>query len=119
MRPVLRDVSAGAFFLGASLAAAAEKSMVTIWVVNNKGWKGIDQVAQEYALKSGMKVKVQHFDDATKPFEEAMSAGKGPDIWIWAHDRLGDWIKRGWMPPATPDTTLKQDTVAVACDGFT
>ncbi len=119
MRSVLRFIAAAAFFLGASLATAAEKGTLTIWVGNDKGWKGIEQVAQEYARQSGMKVKVQHFDNATAPFEEAMSAGKGPDIWIWAHDRLGDWIKRGWIAPVTPDSALKQDIVQVAWDGFT
>lgn len=109
-----------AALMSASLAAhAAEKGTLTIWINSDKGWKGLEKVAAEYARKSGMKVKVQHFDNAVGPFEDAMNAGKGPDIWIWPHDRLGDWVKRGWIAPVAPDGALKQDIVQVAWDGFT
>jgi maltose/maltodextrin transport system substrate-binding protein len=109
-----------AALLAASFAAqAAEKGRLTIWINNDKGYNGLQKVADEYTRKTGVKVKVEHFDNAVGKFEEAMNSGKGPDIWIWPHDRLGDWIKRGWINPVTPDAALKQDIVQVAWDGFT
>lgn len=114
----------GAALLATALAApfaasAAEKGRLTIWINNDKGYNGLQKVADEFAKKTGVPVKVEHFDNAVGKFEEAMAAGRGPDIWIWPHDRLGDWVKRGWITPVTPDASLKQDIVQVAWDGFT
>jgi maltose/maltodextrin transport system substrate-binding protein len=114
---------ASALLLAAAMPAQAwEKGRLTIWINGDKGYNGLQQVADEYSRRTGVKVKVEHFDNAVGKFEEAMgaaAAGKGPDIWIWPHDRLGDWIQRGWLAPVTPDPALKQDIVQVAWDGFT
>lgn len=98
---------------------AAQKGELTIWINNDKGYNGLKKVADEFAKANGVKVKVQHFDNAVGNFEDAMKAGNGPDIWIWPHDRIGDWVKRGWLSPVTPDTALRSDIVQVAWDGFT
>jgi maltose/maltodextrin transport system substrate-binding protein len=37
-------------------------------------------------------VTVEHPEDATAKFEQAAAAGKGPDIWMWPHDRAGSWV---------------------------
>ncbi|CAG1013286.1 Maltose/maltodextrin-binding periplasmic protein [Burkholderiaceae bacterium] len=103
----------------ATCAQAAEPGRLTIWINSDKGHQGLRKVADEYSRRTGVPVKVEHFDNAVGRFEEAMKAGHGPDIWIWPHDRLGDWIARGWIAPVAPDTSLRQDIVQVAWDGFT
>jgi len=118
-----KGLLAAALCLGLALPAQAwEKGRLTIWVNADKGHNGLQKVADEFTRQTGVKVKVEHFDNAVGQFEEAMSAanmGRGPDIWIWPHDRLGDWIKRGWIAPISPDAALKHDIVQVAWDGFT
>ena len=88
-------------------AHAAQKGTLTIWINQDKGYNGLQKVADEYARASGMRVKVEHFDNAVGNFEDAMKAGKGPDIWIWPHDRLGEWIKQGWLSPVQPSDALR------------
>lgn len=100
-------------------AHAAQKGTLTLWINQDKGYKGLQKVADEYTRVSGMRVKVEHFDNAVGHFEDAMKAGKGPDIWIWPHDRLGEWIKQGWLSPLQPSDALRSDIVQVAWDGFT
>jgi maltose/maltodextrin transport system substrate-binding protein len=115
-----RTLALAALLGGMALSAQAwEKGKLTIWINADKGYNGLQKVADEYTKKTGVPVKVEHFDNAVGKFEEAMNAGNGPDIWVWPHDRLGDWIKRGWVAPITPDQALRQDIVQVAWDGFT
>lgn len=119
-RWVVRSLSSLAVALAfASPAQAWEKGKLTIWINNDKGFNGLQAVGDDFTRKTGIKVKVEHFDNAVGKFEEAMAAGNGPDIWIWPHDRLGDWNKRGWIAPVTPDANLRHDIVQVAWDGFT
>ncbi|HJV62676.1 MAG TPA: maltose/maltodextrin ABC transporter substrate-binding protein MalE [Albitalea sp.] len=123
LRRIASMLSAAAVLgCAATSAHAWEKGTLTIWINNDKGYNGLQKVAAEYTRQTGVPVKVEHFDNAVGKFEESMSAanaGKGPDIWIWPHDRIGDWIQRGWITPVTPDAALRQDIVQVAWDGFT
>ncbi|RQP22378.1 maltose/maltodextrin ABC transporter substrate-binding protein MalE [Piscinibacter terrae] len=119
MGHIAKRIAGAALLVAAFAVQAAEKGKLTIWINNDKGYNGLQKVADEYTKKTGVKVKVEHFDNAVGKFEEAMANGKGPDIWIWPHDRLGDWIKRGFIAPVTPDAALRQDIVQVAWDGFT
>jgi len=102
-------------------AAAYEKDTLTLWCGSDKGYAGLEKLGQEYTARTGIKVVVRHFDDAVAAFEEAMKAGgaDAPDIWIWAHDRLGDWAKRGWVSPIEPSQDLRADIVQVGWDAFT
>jgi maltose/maltodextrin transport system substrate-binding protein len=113
---------------------------LTIWINNDKGFRGLQKVADAYASKTGTKVRVMPFNGATGRFEEvgakssgdaahsidapaafeaAMRAGKGPDIWIWPHDRLGSWVKAGWLEPVQASGEFRRDVVQVAWDAFT
>lgn len=88
---------------GASLPAyAAEAGKITVWINGDKGYEGIQKIADKFTKDTGVPVKVEHPEDAIAKFEQAAAAGKGPDIWIWAHDRAGGWISAGLISPVTP-----------------
>ncbi|GAA0756173.1 maltose/maltodextrin ABC transporter substrate-binding protein MalE [Ideonella azotifigens] len=87
--------------LGASVAHAADGSLL-IWINGDKGYEGIAKIAEKFSADTGIAVKVEHPEDAIAKFEQAAAAGKGPDIWIWPHDRVGSWISAGLIAPVTP-----------------
>lgn len=102
--------------------AAAGSGALRIWINADKGYKGLAKAAQAYSAKTGVRVVVEHFDNAVSRFEDVMKGGNAserPDIWVWPHDRLGDWMARGWLAPVTPGPALRSDIVQVAWDGFT
>ena len=88
---------------GATRAAhAAEKGSLLIWINGDKGYDGIAKIAEKFTKDTGIAVKVEHPENAIDKFEQAAAAGKGPDIWIWPHDRVGSWITAGLITPITP-----------------
>ncbi|WP_374353430.1 maltose/maltodextrin ABC transporter substrate-binding protein MalE [Chitinimonas sp.] len=116
-RHVGRLLAAGAALLLAGQACAAGE--ITIWINGDKGYKGLEKVGQRYTKLTGIAVKVEHPDDATGKFQQAALAGGGPDIFIWPHDRIGEWIKLGLIQPVTPSAEVQHNIVSVAWDAFT
>ena len=89
--------------LGASgRVNAADKGSLLIWINGDKGYEGIAKIAEKFTKDTGIAVKIEHPENAIDKFEQATAAGKGPDIWIWPHDRAGSWITAGLIAPVTP-----------------
>lgn len=83
-------------------AQAAEKGSLLVWINGDKGYEGIAKIAEKFTKDTGVAVKVEHPEDAIAKFEQAAAAGKGPDIWMWPHDRAGSWITAGLITPVSP-----------------
>lgn len=92
----------GALGCAAFPAVAADKGSLLIWINGDKGYDGIAKIAEKFTKDTGIAVKVEHPEDAIAKFEQAAAAGKGPDIWMWPHDRAGSWISAGLITPVTP-----------------
>ncbi|WP_018609809.1 maltose/maltodextrin ABC transporter substrate-binding protein MalE [Uliginosibacterium gangwonense] len=104
-RTALRLLAIGtltALGLACTPSFAADKGTLTIWINGDKGYDGIAKIGQKFTKDTGIAVKVEHPEDAIAKFEQAAAAGKGPDIWIWPHDRAGSWITAGLITPVTP-----------------
>lgn len=106
--------------LAASAVAthAAEPGKLLIWY-SVDGAKGMQKVADEFTKKTGVKVVVEAPEDGPGKFQQAAAAGKGPDIWIWAHDRIGEWITGGLITPLTPNKKIQADIDPLAWKAFT
>ena len=50
---------------------------------------------------------------------QAAAAGKGPDIWIWPHDRIGEWITGGLLEAVNPGKAIKDGIDPLAWKAFT
>jgi maltose/maltodextrin transport system substrate-binding protein len=100
-------------------AQAAEPGKLLIWIGGDKGYNGIAKVGEEFARKTGVQVVVEHPEDAPGKFQQAAAAGKGPDIWIWPHDRIGEWISGGLLQPVTPGKAVQADIDPLAWKAFT
>ena len=97
---------------------AAEPGKLLIWINGDKGYNGLQKVGDEFAKKTGVQVTVEHPEDAPGKFQQAAAAGKGPDIWIWAHDRIGEWIAGGLLQPVTPGKKAQADIDPLAWKAF-
>jgi len=87
---------------GSRPAHAGEKGSLLIWINGDKGYEGIIKIAEKFTKDTGIPVKVEHPENPIDKFEQSASGGKGPDIWIWPHDRVGSWITAGLITPVTP-----------------
>ncbi|MET0209676.1 MAG: maltose/maltodextrin ABC transporter substrate-binding protein MalE, partial [Burkholderiaceae bacterium] len=45
---------------------------------------------------------------------QAAAAGKGPDVWIWPHDRAGGWAASGLIRPVAPSRRLRDSIAPMA-----
>lgn len=100
-------------------AFAGEPGKLLIWINGDKGYNGLQKVGDEFAKKTGIEVKVEHPEDAPSKFQQAAAAGKGPDIWIWPHDRIGEWIQGGLLETVNPGKAVKDGIDPLAWRAFT
>jgi maltose/maltodextrin transport system substrate-binding protein len=95
-------------------AIAWDEGSLLIWVNSDKGYNGLQAVGDNFAADTGVAVKVETPDSVTEKFQQEAAIGKGPDIFIWAHDRFGDWAKSGLISPVEPS----KDVMKALDDSF-
>jgi maltose/maltodextrin transport system substrate-binding protein len=115
----LRRIIPVVLALAAMPALAAESGKLLIWINGDKGYTGLQKVGDDFTAKSSVPVTVEHPEDAPAKFAQAAAAGKGPDIWCWPHDRIGEWIQGGLIVPIAPDQKIKDEIDAKAWSAFT
>jgi maltose/maltodextrin transport system substrate-binding protein len=98
---------------------AAEPGKLLIWINGDKGYKGVAALGEEFTKKTGIVVTVEHPEDAPTKFQQAAAAGKGPDIWIWPHDRLGEWIAGGLLQSIEPSKAIRDGIDPLGWKAFT
>ncbi|MDK2123946.1 maltose/maltodextrin ABC transporter substrate-binding protein MalE [Parachitinimonas caeni] len=100
-------------------AFAADAGKLLVWINGDKGYNGLQKVGDEYAKSTKVPVTVEHPEDAPNKFQQAASAGKGPDVWCWPHDRAGEWVGAGLLHPLNPSKKIKDDIDPLAWKSFT
>ena len=100
-------------------APAWEPDRLLIWINGDKGYAGIAEIGRIFEEKTGIPVVVEHPEGATDKFFHAAKSGKGPDIMIWAHDRLGEWADTGLLLPVDPDPAFVPRVFPKAWEAFT
>jgi maltose/maltodextrin transport system substrate-binding protein len=94
--------------------ALAESPKLLVWINGDKAYNGLQRVGDAFEKASGVKVVVEHPVDPTDKFQQAAGAGKGPDIFCWPHDRIGEWAKAGLLTPLRPSARLKAESEETA-----
>jgi maltose/maltodextrin transport system substrate-binding protein len=69
-----------------------------IWMDADRA-AAVEQIAQRFEREFGIKVRIEAPEKITDDFPIAAQAGKGPDIVIWAHDKVGEWAEAGIIAP--------------------
>ncbi|MDN3521776.1 maltose/maltodextrin ABC transporter substrate-binding protein MalE [Halomonas ramblicola] len=107
--PLLLPLVAATLGAGLALPAAAfEDDTLTIWIGDNKGPQGIREVAERFTADTGIAIDIVHPDDMTNRFQQAAGSGQGPDIVIFAHDRMGEWAQSGLLEAVDPSDTFRE-----------
>lgn len=102
-----------------SLPAQAQSPLkLLVWINGDKGYNGLQRVGDAFEKISGVKVEVQHPEAAPEKFQQAAGAGKGPDIFCWPHDRVGEWAKAGLLSPVRPSKRVMAEIEDAAWDAF-
>jgi maltose-binding protein MalE len=65
-----------------------------IWMDNDRA-KGLAPVAQKFQDDFGLKITIDTPGKITDTFPMAAQAGKGPDVVVWARDKVGEWADAG------------------------
>lgn len=109
---------AAALLMSTAPAGAFEDGVLRVWINGDKGYDGLQEVGNLFEEELGVPVIVEHPDDATNKFQQAASAGEGPDIFFWPHDRLGEWAGAGLLSPIEPSAGVKAGVIDLAWDAF-
>ncbi len=118
-RRLLR-AAAGAFVAaGAPVAAQTPRPLVLWFTV--EGAKAMRRIGERFTAATGVPVVVETPDPIEAPtrFQQGSASGKGPDIFIYAHDRVGEWAAGGILRSVAPARALRGDIEPIAWRGFT
>ncbi|HEX2013049.1 MAG TPA: maltose/maltodextrin ABC transporter substrate-binding protein MalE [Roseateles sp.] len=110
-------VLSAALLLGCA-AAQAQPHKLLVWINGDKAYNGLQKVGNAFEKVSGVKVVVEHPVDAPDKFQQAAGAGKGPDVFCWPHDRVGEWAKAGLIMPVQPGRRLHAEVDEAAWRAF-
>lgn len=69
-----------------------------IWMDADRG-HSLEPVIKKFTDNSGVKLKVESPEKLTDSFGMAAQVSKGPDVVVWAHDKLGEWADGGLVAP--------------------
>jgi maltose/maltodextrin transport system substrate-binding protein len=102
----------------APVARASEPLKLLVWINGDKGYNGLQKVGDRFEAESGVHVLVQHPEGAPDKFQSSTGAGKGPDIFCWPHDRVGEWARSGLIVPVYPRRKLRDSIEPSAWQAF-
>src|SRR6201993_2498879 len=71
-----------------------------IWMDADRGQALKPIAAKTFEEYFGLKVTIESPENITDSYPIAAQMAKGPDIVIWAHDKVGEWADAGLIAPA-------------------
>ena len=96
---------------------AAQQPPLVVWF-SPEGAKGLRALVGGFTRATRVPVVVETPDEGPAKFQQAASAGKGPDLYIYAHDRIGEWISGGLLHSVSPNAQMLSDIDPLAWKGF-
>lgn len=121
MKTVVKTIALGAVLLlgSTSLSMAFEAGKLLIWINGDKGYNGLQALGDKFKAELGVDVVVEHPEAVTDKFQQTAATGAGPDIFIWAHDRFGEWAAAGLITPVDPSQEVKDGILDIGWDAVT
>ena len=107
--------------LGVALATAARPRPPLVAWFTVEGSKAFRRIGEAFTAQTGVDVIVESPDplDGPTKFQQSAAAGKGPDLYVYAHDRLGEWVDSGLLRSVNPGRRFREDIDPLAWRGFT
>ncbi len=90
-----------------------------IWISDNRAYHTLGEMGKKFEKEFGVPVKVETQEEITDKFQSAAQTGKGPDIFFWAHDRIGEWADAGLLKPLEIKDEFKSGFVPLTWDAVT
>ena len=90
-----------------------------IWISDNRGYHALGELGKRFEREMGVPVRVETQEDITNKFQLAAQSGKGPDIFFWAHDRIGEWADAGLLKPVKVGEAFKAAFLPMAWEAVT
>jgi maltose/maltodextrin transport system substrate-binding protein len=115
----LLGATLAAAFLAPSAAFAHREGELLIWINGDKGYRGLQQVGEKFSKELGVPVRVEAPEGVTDKFFQAAQAGQGPDIFMWPHDRLGEWADAGLLRPLEISDATREKFFPKGWEAFT
>ena len=95
-------------------------TLIELWPLNLKAWtngqlviwmdsglaEGLRPIAAKFKQDWGVEVTIDTPANIINDFQLSAEAGKGPDIVLWAHDKVGEWADSGLISPVKPSSEL-------------
>jgi maltose/maltodextrin transport system substrate-binding protein len=108
-------------FLGFSTAQAFAwtDGELLIWISDNRAYHALGDLGKAFEKDVGAPVKVETQEQITDKFQAAAQSGKGPDIFFWAHDRIGEWADAGLIKPLEIKDEFKAGFIPMSWDAVT
>ena len=97
----------------APIAGAWTNGQLLIWMDADRA-SAMRQVADKFEKDFGIPVRIEAPEKITDNFPLAAQAGKGPDIVILAHDKVGEWADGGMIAPIEVTTAYKEQFYPMA-----
>jgi maltose/maltodextrin transport system substrate-binding protein len=69
-----------------------------IWMDPDRG-HALEAIAKKFENDFGLKVTIETPEKITDSFPIAAQMARGPDIVVWAHDKVGEWADAGLIAP--------------------
>ncbi len=90
------------------VAAASAQDKLIIWIAADRK-PGVDVTAKKFTDELGIEAVVEGIpgDQMAQKYINAAQTGKGPDVFVWAHDRLGELVAGGMVAEIEPSGELK------------
>ncbi len=103
-----------------SLPIMAQVSSLSLWTSSENVKKAVEAAARPFEKEFKVKLQIEILTkDLTTQFKTAALAGKGPDIFAWAHDMVGELVTSGLLESITLSNAFKERFLPVAINGFT
>ena len=106
------------FWLMAIPAFAWTNGELLVWMDSDRT-RTLEPIVKKFEDQYAIKVHLEAPQNITDSFPTAAQAGKGPDIVIWAHDKVGEWADAGLISPIEVTSETKQKYFPQAWEAVT
>jgi maltose/maltodextrin transport system substrate-binding protein len=117
---MIKKLLCGIFLVfSAAQAFAWTDGELLIWISDNRAYHALGELGKTFEKEVGAPVKVETQEQITEKFQNAAQTGKGPDIFFWAHDRIGEWADAGLIKPLEIKDDFKAGFIPMSWDAVT
>jgi maltose/maltodextrin transport system substrate-binding protein len=90
-----------------------------VWISSNRAFYALSNIGRTFEEQVGAPVKVETQEKIIDKFQAAAQSGKGPDIFFWPNDRIGEWADSGLLKPLDIKVEFKAKYLPMSWDAVT